>query len=269
MDQNLTRDIPRVRLRAFRAVDEPETCLKFIEGHKHVLANFGIEQITSAKNGWTENPSVFVFIVESLDQSRVYGGARIHVAGGTQPLPIEDATGILDSSIYNLVKLYGKEGAGEGCGLWNSREIAGYGIGSIFLSRAGVAIAAQLGIKTLFALCAPYTVTLAEKIGYRTEKQLGNNGTFYYPRLDLIATAMVYHDLETLSTAAAEDRESVIALRNNPNCVRTEVLRKKKIEIHYEIKIPNLDQWNLQEAIANLEHASFVPAYNNKNWNIL
>lgn len=253
---------PVVRLRTFRAIDEPDTCEKFKLGHKQVLINFGIEMITSAKDEWTNNPDVFVFIVESLDKSKIYGGARIHVAGGFQPLPIEDATGILDPSVYKLVKDIGRYGTGEGCGLWNSREIAGYGIGSIFLSRAGVVIAAQLGIKSLLALCAPYTVSLAERIGYRIEKHLGNQGTFYYPRLDLIATSMVNYDLENLSTASEEDKNSIIYLRNNPNAVKTEILRKKEIEIHYEIEIPNLQQWSLKRAIEHLGNSNFSPIPN-------
>lgn len=259
---------PVVRLRAFRAIDDPDTCKKFMVGHKQVLINFGIEMITSAKDEWASNPDVFVFIVESLDKSKVYGGARIHVAGGYQPLPIEDATGIIDPSVYGLVKSIGKHGLGEGCGLWNSREIAGYGIGSIFLSRAGVVISSQLGIKSAFALCAPYTVSLAEKIGYRIEKHLGDEGTFYYPRLDLIATAMVYNDLENLSTAFDEDKQSILYLRNNPNAVRIELLRRKEIEIHYEIEIPNLNQWSLEAAINRLGKSNFSPTSNPKSESI-
>jgi len=90
MEINLNSDgHPVVRLRAFRAIDEPESCKLFMEGHKRVLTSIGIEKVTSSNNEWTQNPAAFVFIVESLDKEYVYGGARIHVAGGTEPLPIE------------------------------------------------------------------------------------------------------------------------------------------------------------------------------------
>jgi hypothetical protein len=254
MDALLNKDKPEVRLRAFRAIDDPETCYKFAEGHMKVLTNFGITNITSSKNAWIENPGAFVIIVESLDRTKVYGGARIHVAGGSQPLPIEDATGSMDPAIYDMVMDYGMRGTGEGCGLWNSREIAGYGIGSIFLSRAGVALAPQIGLTSLFALCAPYTVKLAENIGYRIEESLGNEGTFYYPKLDLLATSMIYTDLENLTTAQEEDRSAILALRENLNVVRTETLRRKEIIIHYDIAIPNLDSWSLNDTIHNLKN---------------
>src|SRR5690606_10631730 len=181
MDENLKKEIPSVRLRAFRAVDDLESCQKFLKGHEHVLTSIGVKKVTSSNAEWMYNPAAFVIIVESLDQQKVYGGARVHVAGGTEPLPIEQATAKLDSGIYDLVKEYARYGTGAGCGLWNSREIAGYGIGSIFLSRAGVSISRRIGIRSLFALCAPYTVKLAENIGYVQDTRLGNNGTFYYP----------------------------------------------------------------------------------------
>lgn len=269
MDTNLNKEKPVVRLRAFRAVDDPETCALFLEGHMHVLTNFGIQKITSAKNEWLHNPAAFVLIVESLDKKKVFGGARIHVAGGSEPLPIEQATGAMDPRIYNLVMQYALLGTGEGCGLWNSREIAGYGIGSIFLTRAAISLAPQMGIKSLFALCAPYTVKLTESVGYRRERRVGNDGTFYYPKLDLIATTMIYEDVEGLSTASEEDRTAMMELRKNPNIVRTEVLRKKEIEIHYELQIPGIDSWSLAETIANSQKTRTETVIDEDNLNIL
>lgn len=260
---------PVVRLRAFRAIDDPKTCERFIEGHAHVLTAIGVKKVTSSKNEWMYNPASFVLIVESLDGEKVYGGVRIHVAGGSEPLPIEQATGAMDASIYDLVYDYAKEGTGEGCGLWNSREIAGYGIGSIFLTRAGAAISTQIGIKSLFALCAPYTVKLAESVGYRIDTSVGNNGTFYYPKLDLLATAMIMRNLDTLDEADQENKDAIFSLRNNSNIVRIETLRNKEIEIHYQIDIPNLDRWDLNEVIANLQRTTMDPKADHRNLNIL
>jgi hypothetical protein len=245
----LNKDKPIVRLRAFRAKDDPNSCELFIEGHTKVLTNIGVTKVTSSRQNWMFNPAAFVLIVESLDGKNVYGGARVHVSGGSQPLPIEEATGALDPKIHKIVKEYAKYGTGEICGLWNSREIAGYGIGSIFLTRAAVAISTQIGLTSLFALCAPYTVGMAELVGYEHEKSVGNFGTFYYPKLDLVATAMILKDVEQISKATEEDKQSILTLRNNPNIVKKEILRKKEIEIHYSTSIPNLDSWNLNDTI--------------------
>lgn len=253
MDINEQTGNPIVRLRAFRAIDDPVSCQLFLQGHEHVLTSIGVTKVTSSNDEWTRNPAAFVLIVESLDRTKVYGGARIHVAGGSQPLPIEQATGMMDPTVFDLVWNYAQYGTGEGCGLWNSREIAGYGIGSIFLTRAGVAIAPQIGIQSLLALCAPYTVKLSESVGYRLETSIGNNGTFYYPKLDLVATTMILKDLKTLKDTSEENKKAIIELRENLNCVRVEVLRNKEIEIHYDLSIPNLDKWNLSSVIQNMK----------------
>lgn len=268
MDINEITGSPVVRLRAFRAIDDPESCKLFLEGHEHVLTSIGVTKVTSSKDEWTRNPAAFVLIVESLDRKKVYGGARVHVAGGTQPLPIEQATGMMDNSVFDLVWQYAQKGTGEICGLWNSREIAGYGIGSIFLTRAAVAISAQIGLTSLFALCAPYTVKLAECVGYRIDFRIGNKGTFYYPKLDLLATTMLLDDIVALKGAAEEDRNAIMLLRENLTQSRVEELRKKKIHINYELNIANLDQWNLQEVIDNLQKNKVQTEPNYKSINI-
>ncbi|WP_437920049.1 hypothetical protein [Sphingobacterium sp. LRF_L2] len=261
---------PVVRLRAFRAIDDPATCERFIEGHAHVLTAIGVKKVTSSSHDWMYNPAAFVLIVESLDGENVYGGARIHVAGGSQPLPIEEATGQMDPKIFDLVWRYAQEGTGEGCGLWNSREIAGYGIGSIFLTRAAIAIAPQIGIKSLFALCAPYTINLTKCVGYRLETNVGNNGTFYYPKLDLLATTMILDDVGSLSLASDEDKNAILALRTQGDIVRIEELRSKKIEIQYKLQLDNMQNWDLQSIINGMSKGrqSNEP-FNENNLNIL
>lgn len=257
MEGGLNREKPEVRLRAFRAVDDPKTCELFIEGHTHVLTSIGVTKVTSSKHEWTTNPGAFVMVVESLDGKRVYGGSRVHVAGGSDPLPIEQATGSMDATIFDIVYNYAQHGTGELCGLWNSREIAGYGIGSIFLIRAAAAIAYQIGLQSLFALCAPYTVKPVEGIGMELEPSIGNNGTFYYPKLDLIATTMILKDVAEMSKADEENKNAVLAIREKWNFERTEELRGKNIHIKYETKIPTLDQWDLEHAIKNA-HKNFL-----------
>jgi hypothetical protein len=260
---------PVVRLRAFRAIDDPRSCELFVEGHRRVLTSIGVDKVTSSNNDWINNPAAFVMIVESLDRQHIYGGARIHVSGGSKPLPIEQATGALDDSIYDLVWNYAQKGTGEGCGLWNSREIAGYGIGSIFLTRVGVAMSTQIGLGSLFGLCAPYTVKMAQSVGYEIEESIGNKGTFYYPKLDLVATVLILRDLKDLSTADEENREAIFALRKNLQGVRIEELRNKKIEIHYDIEIPNMNKWDLHATIANAKKVLITCDIDERKINLL
>jgi hypothetical protein len=244
---------PEVRLRAFRAIDEPGTCELFIKGHADVLASIGITKVTSSKNGWAKNPAVFVIIVESLDGEIVYGGARVHVSGGSEPLPIEQATGALDPAIFDVVWEFSQQGSGEICGLWNSHELAGYGIGTPLLIRALIAISSQIGLQSVFALCAPYTIKPVINCGMVLIDSIGNKGTFYYPKLDLVATAMILKDVSTLNGAAGDDRSAIFQMRNNPDSFKIHELKNRKIDIDFKLRIPNPDKWDLSEAIATLQ----------------
>lgn len=227
-----------VRLRAFRAKDDPQGCEKFLVGHKRVMEIYGIEMVTSMDASWVERDDVYLFTVEEVNSERVLGGGRIHVHGYGLELPIENALGELDSNIFNLLKEYHLHGGvGELCGLWNSREVAGLGFGAVYLSRAGMSLANQINIKNLFSLCASYTVPMGINLGFEVEERLGNKGKFYYPKLDLIATTLIHKDLYGLSKATNTERDAVFRLRDNPKQTSIEVYRQKKIEINYQLKL--------------------------------
>ncbi len=200
MDTTLTEK--DIRIRAFRATEDQDTCLKFIEGHKKVLSIYGLENISTNVDSWIYNPSIFVVVVEPLDGEKLYGGVRLQCADLIHPLPIEDAIGKMDRTIHEIVKQSSQSGAAEISGLWNSKEVAGLGIGSFFPSRSTFVIAEQLGISTFFALCAPATVRFNQWLGSKVLTRVGNNGTFYYPKLDLIATASIHEDLAELTGCA-------------------------------------------------------------------
>ncbi|TDX02252.1 hypothetical protein [Dinghuibacter silviterrae] len=237
--------VTEVRIRAFRAVDEPETCRHFIEGHRTVLGNHGINKVTSSNDQWANWPSVFVVVVESEDDGRMFGGARVHAADGVHPLPIEGAVGDMDPSIYVMVRENLSKGTGELCGLWNSIEVAGLGIGAIFASRAALAIAPQIGLTTIFSLCSPVTVKFSEWQGGRIIKDIGNNGTFYYPKHDLLATAVFVQDMINMPDTAALERDRIMNLREQPRQVAMEHYPFRKgstaIKISYDLRVQNAD----------------------------
>jgi hypothetical protein len=185
------------------------------------------------------NPAIFVIVVESIDGEKLYGGARLQVANGIEPLPIEEATGKIDPKIYDIVKYYSQFGAAELSGLWNSKEVAGFGIGSLFPSRVAIAIAEQIGVEVLFTLCSPTTVRFKSWMGGRELESIGNKGTFYYPKLDLIATALYTEDAINLPECHPREREKIFFLRKNLQHVAEEKspFKNKLVKIHYSIKI--------------------------------
>lgn len=230
-----------IHIRTFRAPDDPEACEKFIVGHKKLLEIFGISQITSNRQDWVEDPDTIVILVENMETKVVYGGARVQLAGTKYALPIETAIGRYDDKIYDLIREDQQRGGTcEICGLWNSREVAGMGIGSYILSRVGVSITRQLPVVSLLVLCAPITVKMGLRLGCTVEKTLGNNGLFYYPKDDLIATVMRMQDIENLDLATPLEREKIISLRENPKQQILEKGPKGEYLVTYDLLIPNL-----------------------------
>lgn len=228
-------------IKAFRAVDDIATCQKYVEGHSKVLKIYGITMITSARAVWFEDPDTYVIVVGSENGEKMFGGARIQVAGGNFALPIEDALTKFDPEIHKYVKDLAPKGTGELCGLWNSREVAGLGVGSIYLGRVGVALAMQLKLETLYALCAPATVKNCMRVGFLVDERLGDKGAFYYPREGLVATAVLLNDVGKLSTAEATERENIFELRYKPIQNKIEFSpREQELEIDYNLIIENL-----------------------------
>jgi hypothetical protein len=209
--------INKLYFKVFRAIDDRAACMKFIEGHTHVLEVFGITQITSAKIDWVLNPDVYVILVKAEENGPALGGGRIHIANGKNALPIEEAVGHMDSKIYDMVKERTEEGTGEFCGLWNSWEIAGLGIGSIHLGRTFIALAYRLGLKSLFGLCAPATYRNSMRVGFRVLREIGIDGKFYYPKEQLTATSIMIEDIENLPGAIEEEKQEILRLRENHN----------------------------------------------------
>jgi hypothetical protein len=233
-----------LKIRAYRAIEDLESCEKYAKGHEFVLKSYGITKVTSANYDWFYNPEVYVISVEDGDE--VLGGARIHGSGGNQPLPIEEAIGYMDSGIYELVTNKKKDKTGELCGLWNSRRIAGRGI-SVILTKAcvakvGVAIANVLELRSLFVLCAPYTVKMVQDVGFEIIESLGDNGTFPYPKDDMIATALMIEDVAGLKRAADDKRQDIFDLRYKPKQIRKEKGTKGMLDIEYDLYIPQLDK---------------------------
>ncbi len=252
-----------VKIRAFRAMDDVASSRKFVEGHQRVLGAHGVTKVTSLNVDWISNPGVFVIMVESQDGKKVYGGARVHVAGGSQRLPIEEATGRMDPKVYSLVEEQSKTGTGELCGLWNSIEVAGLGIGSFFPTRAGVVICEQIGINSLFALCAPYTVRWAERVGCRIVTEVGNEGTFYYPKLDLLATAVLLRDAQNVETARPSERSKIQQLREAPvqRLVEHAPGRKLEVLIDYDLYLPSAKKGEfINPVLPPITHEEKYPA---------
>jgi len=229
--------LENIYIRAFRAIDDHEASMKFVEGHKRVLDNVGVTDVTSSNHEWTTNPNVYVILIESGDRTKIYGGARVHASSGELSLPVEEATREIDERIVDIIAEQQQHGTGEICGLWNSLEVAGYGIGSKYAIRSAICILPKLKLKTCFALCSPYTARISGNYGFKIEKSLGNDGTFYYPKLDLLATITFLGNSDLLEGADENEIEIINNLRNNPNQQLDEAGPKGTVNVVYDLSI--------------------------------
>lgn len=229
----------KVRVKVFRAINDRLSCEKFLQGHMDVLKVYGVTQITTASDDWFYNPNVYVILVESFEGVAL-GGVRIHVAHLDYPLPLELATHEIDTSVQDYIKNLLPKGTGEVCGLWNAKEVAGMGIGTLYLMRAAISIiGSQIKIKTLLALCAEHTKEICVEKGFETITVVGQNGTFYYPKDDLIATAMILTDTVNVPSALLSEREYIQSLRKKPVCIKLEETKKGLLELHYHLILPH------------------------------
>lgn len=230
-----------IKITVFRADQEPNHCMRYVEGHRKVLEAYGVTQVTSANVDWMHEPYSYVIIVESIDGERILGGARIQLASGTVPLPIETAINDLDTRIYDYVKEKARNRTAEFCGAWNSKEVAGYGIGSIFLGRVCVSVVSQLKLGSIFAFASPASLKLCQRVGFRIIRSLGINGIFYYPKEDLIATALIIEDPIEVLGAREIDRKKIMELRENPVQQAMEHGPRGEIHVEYDLRIDKKD----------------------------
>lgn len=229
------------KFKAFRAIDDKERCERFIKGHSDVLRQYGVTKVTSSNNEWAFNPFVYVVTVEMQDTGEIVSGLRIHIAHPNYPLPMEQAVSQVDHKIFQLVKDYSFSGTGEVSGLWNSKSISGYGVGAVLLIRAGIAIVSQLKLGSLLALVAEYTLKPSLQKGFEIEVGIGNSGTFFYPKLDLVATSIVMKDPYNLPKADLGERKVIHQLRENLQCTKTEIGPKGEFLVEYDLLISDPD----------------------------
>lgn len=224
-----------VNIRAFSAVDDIQTRDLYHYGLEQVLLYYGVTRVTSQSKDWFNDPNTWIIVVESREDGQILGGARMQMASEALPLPMEKAIGFKDPRIYQIVEDYRDKGVGEFCGLWNSRKVAGMGLGSMYLGRACIAIAPKIGMNTVLGLCAPSTKMNSFKIGFKIDERLGNEGEFNYPKENLVATTLVIYDPLNIPTADQSDREKIFELRENPTLVAHEKTERGDLTIHYQL----------------------------------
>ncbi|MGB0886760.1 MAG: GNAT family N-acetyltransferase [Vicingaceae bacterium] len=231
---------------AFRAVDEPDLCNRYVKGHIKVLTDYGITNITSNNDTWIKNPYIYCIGLADVNNN-LLGGIRIQLADGINPLPVEEAIGYIDNNIYSMVDKYAIDGGvGELSGLWVDNSLKGLGFGP-HLVRASIASSNQLNFKTLIGICAGYSLKMFNQVGFMIDKSLGKKGDFPYPNEKYIAHVVGILNAITLESAADFDKEIMTSLRNNNN----QKNKNDKVNISYSLTYPNVVTLNYKKLTEN------------------
>ena len=77
------------------------------------------------------------------------------------------------------------------------------------------------------------------QVGFKVETSLGNEGLFYYPKEDLLATAVILKDVVQLSSADPFERECIFDLRLNPRQTTIQDSAKGEMKIEFDLVIPH------------------------------
>lgn len=227
--------IEKINFRAFRAINDYNSCIKFRDGHVAVLKDYGITNITTNNDEWMHNPNIYCVVAQNPESGEIEGGIRIQISDNKNMLPVEKAIGKMDARIHDIVsELRFRGGVGELCALWNSKKVAGLGL-SILLTRAGISAINQLSFNTLMGICADYTLKMFQQVGFVVDNSLGLGGEFPYPNENYIARVLGIMNAATLETAAEYDKKRMTDLRENPIQITIEKGSKSEIEIDYNL----------------------------------
>ncbi|MFT4778855.1 MAG: hypothetical protein ACJAU0_000369 [Flavobacteriales bacterium] len=229
--------ISKVHIRAFRACDDVNSSQRFVDGHLAVLANHGFKKLASSSDTWIESKDVYVILVTSPSGHKIYGGARIHVRQIGEKLPLENAIMKFDDRVSSVVEEMIPQGCAELCALWNSVEVAGFGIGSKLVIRCAISMCETLNITHLLALSSPPTRRWMKGFGFTTITEIGHNGGFPYPTEKLIATVAHYISVGNVDNMDPDFRTEVEELRKNPKKVGVSSGPKGEISLHYDLLV--------------------------------
>ncbi len=225
-----------ITIRAYKAIDEPETSQKFLDGHRKVLEEFKLENITTNTPKWKSHEGSYVIVAEYNNE--LIGGARMQIADEKLPLPVEEAVAHYDNKIYDLIAEKTNDGGScELCGLWNARVLPpNLGL-TRMMSVACVSIAQRINIKNIFAICAGYTLYPAIRMGLVVQKQVGNNGEFVYPNSSFRARVLCMNGF-TLETSNDEFKSEILTLRDNPNHISNIIIEDQDTPIVFKLDLP-------------------------------
>jgi hypothetical protein len=235
-EDSRARDVRRVRVKARRAAYADAECRRHAIECRKVLSAYGIANVTSAAQEWWRDDETFTVLVEDDVTGLPLGGVRLQRHRRGVLLPFERALASIDPRVHALVERCAERGVGELCGLWRAIELRGLGLGSK-LTMMGIALATDVQVNVLFGLCDTRNVHANARLGFGIDARLASNGTFAYPRAELVAHVLRIDDAVRLPGASAEARAAVEHYRSEPFGLEVVETAQRRVEIHRDLRL--------------------------------
>jgi hypothetical protein len=229
-------EVKEVRLRLTKAIDDQVTVKKYIKGHEDVLLHNGVK-LSEGYDYWKSLESVYLLVAESIDGELCYGGARLHIWNGIEPLPLQTFLSPIEPLVFEKIDDFAKSSGGvvEIAGLWNSRLVAGLGLGSEHIIRTSIAVTSYLEPKSVFTFCSPFVSRFADEFGFSPFSSLGVNGRFPFPDERWMSTINYLPDKEDLSKAKVEESVKISNIRKQRKFISEFNDRGRNLIIHFDL----------------------------------
>ncbi|MFM7234024.1 MAG: hypothetical protein ACKO7B_16115 [Flavobacteriales bacterium] len=224
------------RIEAFQAVEHPEYCTKFFDGHAAVLTGLGIKNLNSARPSWMNDPNVYVLIAID-EEEEVVAGLRVHRFNSySYSLPIIESIKEQDPTILDVIGSTLPDGTAEACGLWSAKKVFGKGLTPL-LCIAAIPVMADVGINNFYCFAAPYTEKMIKTNGLVEVTEIGNEGRLPYPTPEFISVVLKNPDIHSMEYADEFNRERVFQLMKDPVTTLIEDSPRGNIEVHYNLRL--------------------------------
>lgn len=219
-----------------RASDNYEVCENFVRGHRQLLEVNDVD-LGPIDTSWFDSPNVYLLVVKRHSSSEILGGSKMVIFDEKNNLPLLNLLSEDYPELLGYLQEYSEHGLVEISGLWNSRSVAGLGLGSEQLIRTSIAICGLLEIGTVITFCSPFVTRFAELYGFVPLAQFGQNGSIPFPDNRWMSTINVLDDPKIMSRANDNEKEIIFDLRKKPNQIKKFNARGKELVINFELKL--------------------------------
>jgi len=222
-----------IKIKVFKAIDEPALTRQIFLKHKHRLAEYNVE-VTSVSSEYENDPDTILICAINTLNNEILGSVRIQFHNNVNPLPLVTGLKELDSTITNYIESIAKDCTiAESCGVWcvKAEDVKNLNL-SLRLYTLSIALCRYLQIEHCLALVPKHTLRNCLQAGFQFCTSYPE--PFHYPskRFDsyVLRAYPLNHQELKMST-----REYSDSFNHKPNFTESLKTNNKTYLIQHEI----------------------------------